>query len=202
MARALDDWKNRYYPGHGDEWIRLSVPVNLRNMDDRLWRISAANVVSMVFLDRRQPQRIGPDPLLAGIHEQMQRIKRFQLGLTFLFSLGMFQSLPSGLAGMTQANRCLSTCVFTNLGDPLSHVQLPRSDGRLVAGDLLLEELEVMAPTRPYTCAALAVFQYAGRLCATLNYDPRPVSCGQAEDLLEGFRRQVCHSLNVKRAAA
>jgi len=182
---ALGQWRSRRQEGNGRGWLRMSVPVNLRTVNDR--RLPAANVVSMVFLDRRPEQFTNRRKLLQGIHDEMQLIKRLQLGLTFVFSLRAFHAVPGGLARMTKADRCTATCVLTNLGAPLAKVPLPREEGRLVAGNVVLETLDVLPPFRPRTQAAFAVFRYARRLRITMHYDPRSLAADQAEDLLATF---------------
>jgi len=189
---ALADFRSRHGAPDERQWLRFSIPVNLRTAGDR--RLPAANVVSMVFLDRR-PDRFGsPGGLLKGIHEQVQRIRRRQLGLTFVLSLRAFQTLPGGLSRATRDDRCTATCVLTNVGAPLAGVRLPRRDGRIVTGNMVLESVDSLAPIRPYTCAAFAVTRYAHKLLITLNYDPRPLSAGQAKNLLATFMRYARES--------
>jgi hypothetical protein len=144
---ALGDWRSRHGQGTDRDWLRLSVPINLRTAADR--RVPAANLVSMVFLDRRPAQFADPSRLLKGIHDEMQLIKRLHLGLTFVLSLRALRAVPGALARMTRADRCKATCVFTNLGAPLARVPLPRNNGRIAAGDVILESIDALAPLRP-----------------------------------------------------
>jgi hypothetical protein len=188
-------WRMRQYPDDPCCCLRMSVPINLRGLDDRLRRLPAANVVSMVFLDRREKNLTGDQAvLLQGIHDQMEKIKRLELGLTFVLSVRAFRALPGGLARMAQAQRCMSSCVLTNLGTPLAGTPIPSRDGKLLLGDVVLDSLDILAPIRPFTCAALATFKYANRQCVTLHYDPRPMSPGQADDLLSAYLRRVASS--------
>jgi hypothetical protein len=188
---SLYGWRQRHYPAHACRWLRMSVPMNLRAVDDRLRRLPAANVVSMVFLDRRDKEFSDPAALLDGIHQQMEKIKRLDLGLTFVFSVRAFRALPGGLANMTQAKKCMSTCVLTNLGAPLAGTPLPSRGGKLAIGEVLLDGLDILAPIRPFTCAAVAAFKYANRQCFTLHYDPRWVTPGHADELLGDY---VCRT--------
>jgi len=192
---ALEDWRSRHHPGNDADWLRLSVPINLRTAGDR--QLPASNVVSMVFLDRRPRKFDNPGRLLKGIHDEMQLIKQFQLGLTFVFSLRVFRALPGGLARATKADRPAVTCVLTNVGTALARVPLPRREGRIVAGNVVLEGMDCLAPIRPYTSAAFTLFKYAHKLNVTLHYDPRPLSPGQAEDLLDTFMRRGRESLQT-----
>ena len=67
---AVDDFRARHQVTTPSEWIRLSVPMNLRREADN--RMPAANVVSMVFLDRTPKQIANSTGLLASIHEEME----------------------------------------------------------------------------------------------------------------------------------
>jgi len=176
---ALRDWS-----AAGDDptrWLRLSIPMNLRVDCDA--NMPAANVVSMIFLDRR-PCDMAEPALLNSIREEMQQIKRLRLGLTFVLSLRFFRYLPGGLSRMTPGDRCLASSVLTNVGDALAHVSLPRQNGRIVAGNVVLETVEVVAPIRPFTNAVFAVLEYAGRLAIVTQYDSTLISKHEANELL------------------
>ena len=188
---ALGAWRNRQGAADEDDdaWLRMMVPMNLRSSSDRL--LSAANVVSSVFLDRRGPDFADPEALLRSIQDELQLIKDNKLGLTFIFSLRLFRLIPGGLKNNARQDKCTVSCIFTNIGRPLIRCSLPKQDGRLVAGNLVLEHIDGLAPLRPYNCATFSASHYAGRLTLTLHYDPRPVSPSQADDLLAGIAAQV-----------
>ena len=80
-------------------------------------------------------------------------------------------------------------------GTLLAHVPLPRRDECIVAGNVTLEDLDIVAPVRPYSCVTVAVALYAHRLGITLHYDPRPLTEQQATDLLEIFVRRIRASI-------
>ena len=193
LLLTLEAFQSKREPSNGADWLRLSVPMNLRGEQDRC--LPAANVVSLVFLDRRKRHCADPARLLAGIHREMQRIKRFRLGLTFVLSLRLLKFLPGGIRRTVEADRCQSTCVFTNLGPLLTDTPLVQSDGRVVAGDLVLDGMDIFPPLRPHTCAAFCIFTYAGRLNVTLNYDARPLSKADAAALLETYMQRIRSSL-------
>jgi hypothetical protein len=194
---CLGDWLSRHQPGDVRRWLRLSIPMNLRTVADR--RLPAANVVAMIFLDRQLRELAEPRRLLSGIHDEMQLIKRLNLGLTFANSLRLFSALPGGIERMVPANKCQATIVLTNLGAPLDKSSLPTRDGRLMVGGAILEDIEILAPIRPYTDAAMALVEYAGKPCLTLHYDARRITSDQAGDLMAGYVRQVRESLQTTR---
>lgn len=191
---ALDDFRLRQRIGKDTDWLRLAIPMDLRG--DWAQNLPAANAVSLVFLDRQRPNCGDPMQLLHGIHKEMDLIKRHQLGFTFLMSLKLRRSLPGGLASAMQKNcECMATSVLTNLGRPFANSHLPRQDGKIVVGGVVLEAVEVLAPLRPYTCASFSLTTYADQLSIVLHYDIRVLSQNQAEDLLNTYVGFVLNSI-------
>jgi hypothetical protein len=176
-------------------WLRLAVPMNLRTYADR--RLPAANVVSIVFLDRRDQDLRDPQQLLESIHQEMSLIKRLQLGLTFVLSLRACQWLPGGLRRMTQNRRCAATAVVTTYGEIRERSSLPYEDGHVVVGGAVLRSVDALPPLRPLTCVALAGVAYAGRLHVTLHYDSRVLTAANAGQLIEDFIARVRTSAQV-----
>ena len=170
-------------------WLRISVPVNLRHPQQS--RMPAANVVSMVFLDRRGLDCANPMKLLRGVHDEVQLIKDLGLARAFLRSLKTVGSVPGAMKLMTRSEKCHATCVLTNVGEPLADVPLPRSGGKIMAGNVMLDEVDMLAPVRPYTSVAIGVVRYAGRLRFAMHYDPRPLSEADASGLMKTYLDQV-----------
>ena len=189
---ALEDWRRQHAPGKSRDWLRLTVPINLRTPADL--DMPAANVISMVFLDRRPSDMADRRQLLQGIHAEMQQIKRLGLGLTFVLSLWAVRRLPGGLPRMARKAQCSATSLLSNLGTLLADAPLPRQGDRIVLGNAVLESIDAVGPLRPYTYAAFSVFSYAGQFCITLHYDPRAFSPAGASDLLEAYVRCVRQS--------
>jgi hypothetical protein len=192
---ALGEWRARHGAGDRHEWLRMMVPMNLRDASDRL--LPAANVVSSVFLDRRGEDCDDANQLLEGIHDEMELIKSHQLGLTFVFSLRLFGLLPGGLRRYARKDRCNVSVTFTNLGT-LTRTPLPMEDGFARVGDVVLRDIDSIVPTGPYNCVTFSAHVYARRLTFTLHYDPRPVSDRQAVDLLETLVRHLRASCEAR----
>jgi hypothetical protein len=175
------------------DWLRMMVPMNLRSLDDR--GLPAANVVSCVFLDRRDEDASDPARLLRSIHDEMQLIKRNRLGLTFLFSLRFCQWLPGGLKKAARNDKCTISCTFTNVGKMLQQSPLPVRDGNRLVGDLVLDDIQAIVPVRPYSCATFCTLQYAGRQAFDLHYDPGVVRADQAQRMMDLFVGRMRESL-------
>jgi NRPS condensation-like uncharacterized protein len=191
---AIDDWRTQENIPDDGSWLRMMIPMNLRTTEDRL--LPAAHLVSSVFLDRRKQDFADSDRLLQSVHEEMDLIKRMQLGLTFIFSTALCRRFFGGLKRKVRADKCTISCIFTNLGMLLAHVPLPRNEkDNLIAGNVTLENIDIVAPVRPYSCVTVAVGIYARKLGITLHYDPRPLTEEQADKLLELFVERIRASL-------
>jgi NRPS condensation-like uncharacterized protein len=186
---AVAQWRQQNGFGHDNDWLRFSVPVNLRTQADE--RLSMANCMGMVFLDRRPRDLADPRQLLESIHEEMQLNKRWQLGLTFVLSADFLRRFPGALSRVARADKYAATCVFSNLGVVLGKTPLPRRDGRIVAGNVVLEGVDFVMPLRPDTSVAVCVYTYADRLSVMMHHDPRALSDDQSRCLLEIYLRQI-----------
>jgi len=186
---AAGQWRSQRRIGGDRDWLRFSVPMNLRSPADA--RAPMANSVSSVFIDRRAVDCEDSDRLLAGIHAQMSLIKRLQLQYTFLLSLGVTRWLPGGIRKGTSGDRCRLTCWMSNMGSVFSQSPLPRVEGRLKAGNVVLETLDYVIPLRPLMHAGVLVHTYAGRLRVLLSIDPRAVTDEAGRQLLDLYMAQI-----------
>jgi len=172
---------------HPRDVVRLSIPINMRGPADR--RLPAANVVSMVFLDRR-PAEIDVAGLEASLHAEMQLIKRLGLGMTFLFTLATARLLPGGIAGLVGDRSTAATALFTNLGRIFSRAA-DRRTGLVRAGPHALVAVEPLAPLRRGTALAMAAVDYGGHLRFTLRTDPAALDAAATEALAAAFARHL-----------
>lgn len=184
VFEAIASFRHRRGHQTRDEWIRMMIPVNMRTTEEDA-RQTACNIVSSVFLDRT-PAHIEDRPgLLAGIHEEMELIKRNRLSLIFIASLWVKKHLPAPSATKSIARRCETTVVVTNVGRVFSKSPLRSQDGYLQTGNLVLDDIIMLAPVTPLLSAAFTISEYAGELILALRYDKRTLPSEDALDLLE-----------------
>jgi len=199
MARdfflSVGEWRARHSLGSADDCLRASLPMNLRKVADR--SMPAANVISVIFLDRRGKDFEDPEKLLLGIRNEMNVIKRNQLGLTFVLSLRLLSRLPGGLRNATSASRCQASCLLTNLGIMLHRLPMAKSDGKLIVGGAKLERVDNVAPFRPFQSVAITLSIYAGRQNINIHYDSRVLTPALADDLLETYTKHLRQSLGA-----
>ncbi|MEI8374776.1 MAG: WS/DGAT domain-containing protein [Planctomycetota bacterium] len=192
---AVDDFRSRHQATAAHEWIRFSIPMNLRQGFDN--HMPAANVVSMVFLDRTPKQIANSVGLLRSIHAQMDLIRRRQLGLIFVLSLSLLRFLPGGLAKRVNKGRCEATCVLSNWGRVMADSPLPRCNEKIVAGNVMLESMDVFAPIRDGTAVSVSMVFYAGKLQVCMQYDSRHITEAQADDLMATYLQTIRASLDM-----
>jgi hypothetical protein len=190
--------------GGSAEVIRLSIPMNLRQAADR--RMPAANVVSMVFLDRTAAQIADREGLLRSIHEEMQLIKDNGLGMTFIHTLAAARCGPGGIAALVRSRSTAATALFTNLGRIFRRAdrRLAR-EGRTATvslGPVRLVAVDGLAPLRRGTPLAMAAIEYGGSLGFTIRFDPTVISGERACRIRDGFDVAMRRSLVGLRAEA
>jgi hypothetical protein len=190
---TLDGWNRLHTPGSYAGSLRISMPMNLRPSADM--NTPAVNAMSMVFLDRHSSRIADPETLLHGIRAETQAMKQGHLGLTLLWVLRFVGAFPGGLSVLLGGIRCLNSSVLSNLGILFANSPLRGPCDRVVANDIILESVEFFPPVRPLTHAAFGVVSYGKRLVVGLNYDRLTLTCGDANDLLGAFARQVKQSI-------
>jgi hypothetical protein len=190
---ATDEFRESSSEYGKQQWVRMMIPISMRN---RLHRhLTAANIVSSVFLDRRGVDCEDEQGLLQSVHDEMELIHRNQLGFIFLTSLAVCRWLPGGIRRSARQAKGDVSCVFTNVGRVFAKTKLPKQDGRLVVGDFIVENAEPLAPIQPGCCAVFSANRYAGRFSFALHFDPRALTKHQSESLLERFVTQVRKTL-------
>ncbi len=168
-------------------WLRIAMPTNLREKADA--RLPAANKMGYAFLSRRPRDCDDEEALLAGIGEETEAIKHWRMGLAFLSGLEMAMVAPGAMRWIVSERRCAATAVLSNLGDPEWHFwsKLPRVDGLLQAGDVLLAGATGSPPLRPLTRACFVAARYAGRLSVNVRCDRRTFCPEAARELLASY---------------
>jgi len=193
---AINAWRSQIEPQLKKGWIRFFVPINHRVQEDAT--LSAANIMSAVFLERHPGQLNDPESLLRSLQTQMKRVKRYQLGFLFIAAHALLSRLPRLRACVIRQDRCVSSCVFSNIGVVFKQSSLPQRDGKLLVGDIALDNIDFVAPLRPLTTAAFCVSTYAKRLSINLHFDPRAISKQQAEELLQTLASKIHESLRTQ----
>jgi hypothetical protein len=170
--------------GAGGGYLRIAVPTNLRTTDDAL--MPAANIVSMVFLDRK-PAKVQASPsFYRGVHREMQHIKRCDLGWAFIHGLTLYRRIFGSFRKMVQQNRCWATATVSNLGRWFADIPLPKREGRVQIDESLeLRGVEASPPIRASTALGISVLTYADGMTVNLHYDSNALSRADAQTILD-----------------
>ncbi len=193
---AINAWRSQNEPQLKKGWVRFFVPINHRVQEDAT--LSAANIMSAVFLERHPGQLNDPESLLRSLQTQMKRVKRYQLGFLFIAAHALLSRMPRLRERVIRQGKCISSCVFSNIGVVFKQSLLPQRDGKLLVGDTTLDNIDFVAPLRPLTSAAFCVSTYAKRLSINLHFDPRAISKQQAEELLQTLASKIHESLRTQ----
>ena len=192
----LDHWNQRHSPDHRSRTIRVCMPINLRRSTD--YRMPAANVVSLSFLDRAANQLADPIRLLRSLHAETEQTKRVRESLAFVPALKLLGMMPGRLHAHMQRTRCLASAAMSNLGVLGAGSPLLGRDRRMVSGGLVLESIEAFMPLRPLTHVAFVASNYGRKLSLTISHDPRWIDAADGRELLESLVRQLKVSMTQR----
>ncbi len=194
IFRACEAFRASSSKQTDSDWLRMMVPVSMRTTKTD-YQQTACNIVSSVFLDRTPVQIRDRDYLLDSIHKEMELIKTNRLALMFILSIWLQKITLFRDISAQPPSKCPASLVFTNLGKVYRRSSLCDGQQRVVAGGLIIEDVDAVAPLTPYMSAAFSALQYAMRLSLSLRYDPRVIQRQQAEDLLAKVVADLtCHT--------
>jgi NRPS condensation-like uncharacterized protein len=181
---TMNDWRQQEKTDGHEGRLRVAVPTNLRTPKDYL--MPAANIVSMVFLDRK-PNCIRNDlSFLQKIHREMRHIKNCNLGLALIYGLTVYRKLFGSYKKMINQNRCWTTATVSNLGLLFHQTPCPcRNNHLLFDKELELLEIHSVPPIRPQTVLGVCASSYANRLTIDMQYDSELLNTTQAKKLFD-----------------
>ena len=184
MLQSVHQWNAGQELGSAKHWLRIAVPVNLRTGDDG--RMSAANKVSYTFLTRQGGQCADSHELLRSIHLETDVITRRRRALLFLRGFRLMERVPGAIPLYMAANRCFATVVLSNLGNMSRRfgAQFPCESGKVVAGNMILEDIFSAPPVRANTRAAFLIGSYGEHFWICVRCDPWVFPADDAHRLL------------------
>ena len=189
LHAAIGVWRKRKGVDSPKDWIRISVPKNLRSESDR--NLPACNALSIAPIDRQSRGLSNRRRLLQRAHEDMVFVKKGMLSLTFLAVLWIHRLRPKGIQRMCRRNICRTTAVLSNIGRVFKNSPLLDANQKLQVHNAILESVITAAPIRPQTNATLFLSEYAKELRMDLNYDPVSLNESDAEELLDDFIAEI-----------
>ncbi len=166
--------------------LRLLIPINMRRPADR--DTPAANVVSLIFLDRRPGRFRTAERLLRGVHREMAFCKWWGAGLTWLrlLAMGQRRKLRGRRPVSTNAGDG-ATGVLSNLGD----LTRQRSDAWPVEAFRSLKHVAFVPPTVPGAAVTCGVTTWRGALSLSLRHDAARLDHTTASRVLTLLRERL-----------
>ncbi len=185
---ALQAWNVQH--AKRTSWrFRINVPTNLRDRPDQF--MPAANVLSFAFLTRGSTDCRDPSELLRSVHAETEAIKRWRLGLYFIGGLGFASHIPGLMRWSLRRKGSFATAVLSYVGRIFSRTRLPRQDGKLVCGNVVLESATGVPPVRPGTRVSIAVTLYGPSTLINMRCDPHHFNASQTQQLLDAYVGQI-----------
>lgn len=188
VMRAVVGWNAA--AGRRASNVRITMPVSMRPVGARL---PAANAIGYAFLDRRSAE-CGEFAALAGsIGAATRWILNTGAAAAFLGVLGWLAKRPGLLKILTRLPLCLSSVVFSNVGDISRRMRsgVPKRDGRDAPRDLVIDGFLGVPPLRPRTRAAVGGTTYANALALTCLCSATPDGRPGAAAFLELIRADL-----------
>ena len=188
---VMNDWNTDGRASTRGSRLRVMMPVCLRRGAD--CQTPASNIIGYAFITRRSSQLHDPRQHLQGIRDETARIRNRHIAKRFVDTIAAATTVPGLLPSVMRLPRTLATVVFSNLGDPTRRftARFPKKEGRLVCGNLILEDVTGIPPMRPRTRATFLVLSYNRKLTINLRCDPQRFTAADTQRLLSLFRARL-----------
>jgi NRPS condensation-like uncharacterized protein len=172
--------------------LRLLIPINMRRPQNR--DTPAANLVSLIFLDRCPGRLRTTQRLLGSVHREMAFCKWWGAGLTWLrlLAMGQRRKLRGRRPVSTNAGDG-ATGVLSNLGDLTR--QFP--DTWPAQAFRSLKHVEFVPPTVPGAAVTCGVTTWRGTLSLSLRHDPARLDHTTASRVLTELRARLVELTNA-----
>jgi NRPS condensation-like uncharacterized protein len=182
VYRSIDQWMCES-GNSAHRWIRMGVPASTRARDS-LQR-TCCNQVTIMFLDQHSSDIRTSDALLKRIALLTRFHRESNIWYSMLQLLNCLAAVPPLLRLYLRTNRRMCTTISSNVGRAFESCPLPRRQGQLVVGDMLLTSLNFLSPLRPGTEVTFGFVTYANTLSLSMHYKPHRVGEQEARKLLQ-----------------
>ena len=196
MFLAMRDW-NREHGGKSDERLRIMMPSDMRGKED--YAMPAANMTSYNFLTRHTKEMQDARQLVRSIRDETARIKHEQRGRHFIDSITAVSNyIPQLFPMLLSPARCLSTVTVSHMGDPTRRflATFPRQGGKLVCGNVSLDNMLGVSPLRPQTRAAVSIVTLYRELTVNVRCDPHVMSLSDSKRFLQIYAERLAAYLD------
>ena len=191
MFQTIRQWNEKLAGSPPQGWLRIMMPYDLRDKQD--YEMPAANMTAYTFITRRGRDCADLETLVRDVRDETARIKHGRLGTSFVDALMLAEHGPKILEFLLRRNRCISTVILSNIGEPSRRftARLPRKRGKICCGDLVLEQITGVPPLRQNSHATFAIFTYGREMTISLRCDPYRFTIEQSEALLDMYMERL-----------
>ena len=197
VPAAIGAWRTAQGIGSPEDWIRLGTSIGLRHPIKGSW--PASNRFGIAIIDRQQRSLANRERLLRRAREDLALVDRWRLGFSMWTLLALRRFMPGGIRGYARKRVVRTTFTMSFMGFLFLKTALPKQGRAPSVPGAVMEDVHGFAPTRPGTCATLDIALLFGKVFAYLNYDPRVMSRGQAESLMEALAAELARSVKEAR---
>lgn len=181
---ALDEWSREVLGTSGEPWLRMLLPINLRERKHA--RMPAANRTTLVQLDRRRRQwESGLEGFFHYLNREVDIIRNWKFDRLFLVMIRIMGIAPGWLERSAGRDHSRGTAIFTHLGEPFRWARRrtrQSADQRtLPIANLTLTEFDWVGPIRPGTPFNLSVQRMGNHLRLSVHWDPRQLARSDME---------------------
>jgi hypothetical protein len=191
LFSTLRDWNVQNHSRSNVGRLRIMMPTDMRETAD--FGMPAANIVSYTFIAREMRDIQNLPELTSDVARETTRIKNERRGLAFGDALSEATRRRWMLPWLVSGKRCLATAVLSNAGDPTKRftAKLPRDNGRVVAGNLILEDFIGVPPLRIKTHVTISIITYLRKLTICMRCCPRHFGERDARRLSEMYAQAI-----------
>lgn len=191
MFVTLNEWNTETFGKDQRGWLRINLPTSLRGRRDI--SMPATNLLGYALITRRARDCRDAADLLPTIANETRFIRDWSSGAMFVQAVATLSTVPGLLPTAVRMSRQFATAVFSNLGDPQHRfrARLPEQDGRIVAGNLVVDAVYGVPPIRPGTRMSMMLSTYGGGLAVALNADPRWFDDAMIDSFLSLYRSHL-----------
>lgn len=187
----LEQWGPGNVNRNRNDLFRVLMPVSMRNPEHD--QISASNVLSYVFHSYRRRDIQNTNALLADIHRKSHQMVTRNEGAAMLYGFAIARYVPGLFRFSRRVQPDYATTVMSNVGEVrrLFENRFPLQKGRAVAGNVLIQSVDGVAPVRENTNIAMAFGTYGGELIMHVSRNTRLFSEADVDVLLDGLVRRI-----------
>jgi len=187
LFETLHGWTRRTRAWLGRGKICVMMPLDLREPDLEI--MSACNIVTYAFIRRSRKLLKQPEKLKESLGKETLLLKHQRHQTKFMNLVVGSLRYPRLLKAALFRDHCMATTILSNTGDPTKRffVDLPRENGMIRCGNLLLTEISGVPPMRIKTRATISIFTYRRVLKICIRCDPHFLDLDDTQLLLDQY---------------